>query len=46
LTLFLQHRNTLVEGHRFYAERFRSATRGTMLIRKTDDCPRCAVAAG
>ena len=29
-----------------FAERFRSATRRTMLIRKTDDCPRCAVATG
>jgi hypothetical protein len=29
-----------------FAERFRSATRRTMPIRKTDACPRCAVATG
>jgi hypothetical protein len=29
-----------------FAERFRSATRRTMLIRKTDNCSRCAVATG
>jgi hypothetical protein len=38
--------STMVAVFILLAERSRSATRRTIPIRKTDDCPRCAVATG